>query len=173
MTGGKPSHPTSFVSRDNPASAFRRAARKGIARRVAWGLSADEPHLWKLRRTCAVFVIACGREYSARTARHGENPQRETRRAAREGASAITSRSNRPPRRTTEANIKGNSSRTKGCRNRCVLPWAPIRLLGKEPFSCAMRPCVISPLRVRVHLRRLRAIVRPQARWHLCRDARR
>ena len=76
------------------------------------------------------------------------------------------------PRRTTEANIKGNSTRTKGCRNRCVLPWAPIRLLGKEPFSCAMRPCVISPPRARVRLRRLRAMMR-RARWHLCRDARR
>ena len=103
----------------------------------------------------------------------GENPQRETRRAAREGASAIAARSNRPPRRTTEANIKGNSTRTKGCRNRCVLPWAPIRLLGKEPFSCAMHPCAILPPRAKVRLRRLRAMMHPRVRWHPYRDTHR
>ena len=98
-------------------------------------------------------------------AKRGERPGK--------GASAITARSNRPPRRTTEASIKGNSTRTKGRRNRCVLPWVPIRLLGKEPFSCAMRPCAILPLRARVHLRRLRAMMHPRVRWHLRRDARR
>ncbi len=85
-------------------------------------------------------------------------------RSGPKGAGAITAGSNRPPRRTTEANIEGNSARTKGRRNRCVLPWAPVRLLGKEPFSCAMRPCAILLPRTRVRLRRLRAKVRPRVR---------
>ena len=154
--GGEPSCPTSFVSRDDPASVFRRAARKGIARRIAWGLSADEPHLWKLRRTCAVFVIACGREYSARIARHGENPQRRMRGRVRQGTSgavaerpgkrksAIAAGSNIPPCRRTEANIKGDSPTRKAAETGTCYHGLLSDCSGRSPFHvrCAlMRFC--------------------------------
>ena len=101
------------------------------------------------------------------------NAKREERGAARQRGERDNLWKRQTPTQDNRSQHKGEFVDSKSRRNRHVLPWAPVRLLGKEPFLCAMRPCAIPPPRGRVRLRRMRARMRPPVRWRLCRDARR